>query len=193
MHGMTASRTLMTVATAAAIGLLLGGCTSTTTTTTEATTPAVSPSAPASAAPTPTPTTAAPSPAVPGPVATDPASWCEAYGALASQLNGSNASPERAAEGLAAIGPLNDLISTGVELGYFSAEELDANARLFAEYTAVLTLYANGSTDDSEDVAAAQEQLSAVSTEESALIASANNKLRALCLPPEPSASPASS
>lgn len=92
-----------------------------------------------------------------------------------------------------AIEPLNELISTGVDLGFFTPEERDANARLFAEYTAVLTLYANGSTDDDEDVAAAQERLSAVSTEESALIASANTKLRALCLPPEPSAAPTSS
>jgi len=186
MQRMTATRTLMTVATAAAIGLLLGGCTSTTTSTDVTTPPA---STPASTAPSPAATT----PAAPGPAPTDPASWCEAYGVLANQLNGSNATPERAAEGLAAIGPMNELIATGVDLGYFTAEERDANARLFAEYTAVLTLYANGSTDDSEDVAAAQEQLSAVATEEAALVSSANTKLRALCLPPEPSASPASS
>ena len=127
------------------------------------------------------------------PTPTDAASWCDAYGTLAERLSGAAASPERATAGLAAIDPINQLMATGVDLGFFTAAELAANQRLFAAYRDVLTLAAQGSTEDSEDMSSAREELAKVSSKEGAGIASANAKLRELCMAPRPSASPSSS
>lgn len=84
-------------------------------------------------------------------------------------------------------------MATGVDLGFFTADEQKANQRLFSAYGAVLTLAAGGSTEDAEDMAAAREELAKVSAKEGAGVSSANAKLRALCMTPTAKASSSSS
>lgn len=181
-----ANRTLRIGALAAALCLAGGGCTSTSTSAGPSTGPnttldALEPSDPSAPA----------APDLPAP--TDAASWCQAYGTLAQQLSGAAATPERATAGLAAIDPINQLMATGADLDFFTAEEAKANQRVFSAYRAVLSLAATGSTEDSEEMADAREKLSTVSAEERAMVASANSKLSDLCLTAQPTASPSPS
>lgn len=197
---MTARRGLIATAFTSIVFLTLVGCSSTSSGSSASSAPTVTSSVAASiAAPTasssgdPTPTVSSSGDPIPATAATDGPSWCNAYGILAERLSGASGSPERATAGLAAIEPLNELLATGVELGFISEEEKAANDRLFAAYRDVLTLASQGSTEDSEDMSAARDELSKVSAKEGAGIASANVKLRELCLGPGPTASPSSS
>lgn len=137
--------------------------------------------------------TRAPSDSAGSAASQDPASWCADYFARTSVLTGSLASADTARAALDEMGPIGQLWADAAERGYVTSEELAATQPVLDATTAVLALYAGGSTEDSEEVAAAQEELSSASAKGSALVASANGKLRTLCAASTVSPSPTSS
>jgi len=123
--------------------------------------------------------------------------WCTAYANITSVLADAGTSPEKATTALTVLDRFGELWASASQLEFIEPDEAAANQRAVAKYAAIIQLVANGAAEDSAEVQAAANDLTAATEADHALLQSSAGKVLGMCGSPSPpasaSASPASS
>jgi hypothetical protein len=154
-----------------------------------ATAPASAPTAVATVAPSQAPSELEDLP-IPSAVGDPAEQWCTAYANITSVLADAGTSPEKAATALTVLDRFGELWASASQLEFINPDEAAANQRAVGRYGVIIQLMAAGAAEDSAEVKAASDELTASTEADHALLQSSAGKVLGMCGSPAPPASP---